>query len=146
MAPRILFEAAQVLGICVEHNFPTPGPRTIAIYRTMSSGIISIEPATCFHVEDRPHVQFIQWTRWAIRMLFLHLPARIYVLSGDASTHDVHHYKQGANISNFEMEQIKLIVQGYPLYSTWGLIPAIDQFFALLSIQPRGLFACHQEN
>jgi hypothetical protein len=78
-------------------------------------------------------------------MVFLHLPARFYVLSGDCATHDVHHFKPGADFSNFETERLKLIKQGYPLTSTWGLIPAIDKSFSSLSIQQRNLFASHKE-
>jgi hypothetical protein len=138
--PRILFEYVQVLRVCVEHTFPAPGPRTMASYRSMTSAIISAEPAPVFHPEDGPCERFTRWTCWGFRMVFLHLPARFYVLSGDVATHDVHHCKPGGDFSNFEKERMQLIKQGYPLTSTWGLIQAIDKFFTSLSIQSPDLF------
>jgi fatty acid desaturase len=139
--PRLLFESAQVLRVCVEHTFPAPRRRTMASYRSMTSAIISAEPAPAFRADDSRHQRRIQWAQWTIRMLFLHLPARFYVLTGDVATHDVHHCKPGADFSNFELERTELLRQGYPLTSSWGLIAAIDKFFTSLSTQPTDLFS-----
>ena len=129
-----------MLRVCVEHTFPAPGPRTMASYRTMTSAIISAEPAPVFHPEDGPCERSMRWICWGFRMVLLHLPARFYVLSGDVATHDVHHCKPGADFSNFEKERMQLIKQGYPLTSTWGVVQAIDKFFTSLSIQSPDFF------
>jgi hypothetical protein len=73
----------------------------------------------------------LAWLRWCARMLFYHLPCRMFVLTGDAPQHDFHHivpngwrwtmsaYERQDTITAHKMEDREV----------WGLFAAIDIVF-----------------
>ncbi|WP_323122580.1 fatty acid desaturase [Burkholderia alba] len=77
----------------------------------------------------------LRWLRWAARMLFYHLPCRMFVLTGDAPQHDFHHvapnnpnwavsaYARRDAIAAGQMEDREI----------WGLFAAIDIVFSHIS-------------
>ena len=78
---------------------------------------------------------------WVIKMVFFHLPARIFVLSGDLIVHDWHHRcKFGSDWANAfyaraEMAK-KLEDTEFPLTEVWGLGNALNLVFENLSKMP----------
>lgn len=143
LVPRVIFyEIAQLLRVLVEHYFPLnpPGGRTPADFRTMTRAIFAAEPAPVVEPSDGSLSVHLAWLKWALRMAFLHLPARFWVLTGDTPCHDLHHARPGADWANYEMERQRLAESGYPLRGNWGLGRAIDDFFSSLARQPSSLF------
>lgn len=142
--PRVLFfEAAQVFRNLVEHYFPpcTSGNRTPGDFRAMTKAIFAGEPAP----QLSSHVSLIRkglaWCIWCMRMLVFHLPARLWVLTGDTPCHDLHHVRPGSDWANHEVERQKLEESGWPLLANWGMRAAINDFFDTLSEQQETLFS-----
>jgi hypothetical protein len=73
-----------------------------------------------------------QLVRWLVRMVSLHLFARLFVLVGDTPCHDYHHRhpssKEWTSYTHARHHDAKLGCPGYPItYSEcWGLFNAID--------------------
>lgn len=144
LVPRVLFfEAAQVFRNLVEHYFPcrTPGERTPADFRGMTKAIFAGEPAPQMACEGSWIRNAFAWCRWTMRMLVFHLPARLWVLTGDTPCHDLHHVRPGSDWANYEVERQKLEQSGWPLAANWGMRAAISDFFGTLSMQPATLFS-----
>jgi hypothetical protein len=81
----------------------------------------------------------LKLTGWGLRMIS-YIPARMIVLSGDMILHGVHHILPKSSYINYEQERLNLIKRGFPIYSHWGMINAMDAFFASLEQQPKDLF------
>jgi len=69
------------------------------------------------------------WARWWSRVVFVHLPYRVFVLVGDLPQHDLHHRRPGADWSNaahIRRDDIAAGCPGWPEAYTevWGT--AID--------------------
>ncbi|MEW6055796.1 MAG: fatty acid desaturase [Bdellovibrionota bacterium] len=86
-----------------------------------------------------PIKNVFNWTRWSLRMLFVHLPCRVSVLSGDLPVHDYHHrHPRCKEWANFIYNRQFDINKKYPGYNTpyaenWGLFNCIDAVFESLS-------------
>ncbi|TAK14723.1 MAG: hypothetical protein EPO32_00940 [Anaerolineae bacterium] len=84
----------------------------------------------------------VAWLTWFGRMLFLHLPARVFVLMGDLPQHDHHHRHPESltwvNAAYARQEDLEAGSPGWPEpYSeVWGLGNAIDHVFEVLSSLP----------
>jgi fatty acid desaturase len=142
--PRVLFfEAAQVFRNLVEHYFPrrAPGERTPGDFRGMTKAIFAGEPAPQLDTQASSIRKGLAWCRWGLRMLVLHLPARLWVLTGDTPCHDLHHVRPGSDWANYEVERQKLEQSGWPLEANWGMQAAMSDFFDSLSMQPATLFS-----
>lgn len=100
--------------------------------------------------------RMLAWTGWWGRMLFLHLPLRLYVLPGDLPQHDWHHRhpsrravkpsteawrKAWPNALYARQLDIDSGHAGWPCYiEFWGLAAAIDNNLRFLSeLPPSGL-------
>lgn len=71
------------------------------------------------------------WLRWGARMVFYHLPCRMFVLTGDAPQHDFHHIvPNGWNwtTSAYERQQT-ILAKKMEDREVWGLFAAIDIVF-----------------
>ncbi|NQZ11147.1 MAG: fatty acid desaturase [Algicola sp.] len=81
-----------------------------------------------------------EWTKWTLRAVFYHLPARLTVVPGDLAAHDYHHrysatfdwtyatYARQADIDNGH--------EGWPPYSeVWGIVNATRRVFKIISEQ-----------
>jgi hypothetical protein len=144
LVPRVFFfEAAQVFRNLVEHYFPrqAPGKRSPADFRRMTKAVFAGEPAPQLGSEASEIRKCFGWSRWTMRMLLLHLPVRLWVLTGDTPCHDLHHVRPGSDWANSEVERQKLDQSGWPLEANWGMQAAISDFFDTLSIQPATLFS-----
>ena len=139
--PRLLYEGCQVLRVLIEHTFDEPGrPRTLAIYKRMTSAIILADPVPAI-VQDVNYLESsLQWFHWSFKML-MHFVARCYIATGDICNHPTHHVRPGASFINHELERMKLINSGHAIHSNWGLVAAIDAFFTSLAKQPADLFS-----
>lgn len=82
------------------------------------------------------------WGGWAARMLLIHLPFRLLVMVGDLPQHDWHHRHVHArdwpNAAYARQRDIEAGHPGWPEPYTevWGLLPAVDAVFVLLSSLP----------
>jgi hypothetical protein len=76
------------------------------------------------------------WLRWATRMLFYHLPCRMFVLTGDAPQHDFHHaVPSNPNWTVSAYERRNAIAAGQMEdREVWGLFEAIDIVFSNMSV------------
>lgn len=75
------------------------------------------------------------WLRWSGRMLFYHLPCRMFVLSGDAPQHDFHHVVPNGwrwTVSAYE-RQDTVTANKMEDHEVWGLFEAIDIVFVHFS-------------
>ncbi|ETX00914.1 fatty acid desaturase [Candidatus Entotheonella palauensis] len=74
------------------------------------------------------------WSRWTLRLLFLHIPTRLCVLPGDLAQHDWHHRHPGGDWSNAGYERQRDLDAGCPGWhetyeEIWGLDRAIQTVF-----------------
>lgn len=85
------------------------------------------------------------WVKWSARMCFVHLPARVAVLSGDLPVHDYHHRHarcpRWADYLYTRQWDIDTGCQGWPTGYTehWGLKSAITAVLATMANAPRDL-------
>lgn len=144
LVPRIFFyEASLLLRQLVEHYYPAGdarGKHTMSDYRQMTKAIFCAEPAPCLSPDATALETYRAWGGWALRMVAIHLPTKLFVLTGDSPCHDTHHARPGADWANYEVERQKLAESGFPLTANWGLVAAIEDFFKSLEKQPKDLF------
>jgi len=83
--------------------------------------------------------QLYKWIKWGAKMLFIHIPFRIFVMVGDLPAHDWHHRHPKDHdwtIASYARQQdLNLGCPGWPeIYSeVWGLSNAIESVFNVLS-------------
>ena len=78
--------------------------------------------------------KILKCTLWGIRMLFIHLPTRLFILYGDLAVHDWHHRCTfGSDWANaFYSRSVlakKLENTDYPLTEVWGLKNVLNLVF-----------------
>ncbi len=84
----------------------------------------------------------VAWARWFLRIVFLHLPMRLFVLVGDLPQHDYHHRHPSSldwpNAAYARQVDLDSGCPGWPEPYTevWGLFNAIDATFDVLSRVP----------
>lgn len=84
----------------------------------------------------------MNWTRWIARLVLLHLPSRIAVLSGDLPVHDYHHrYPHCLDWANFIYTRQRDLEKGSPGWDqpyteNWGLFNAVNAVYISLSQIP----------
>jgi fatty acid desaturase len=75
--------------------------------------------------------QALAWLRWGARLLFYHLPCRMFVLTGDAPQHDFHHVVPNGRrwmMSAYERRDT-VAARNMEDREVWGLFAAIDIVF-----------------
>jgi hypothetical protein len=87
----IFYQAAELLRLAVEHDFPKPGQgKTGATHPAeLSFAIFLGDPAPSPMLRGATKAK--AWARWAVRLVGVHLPTRYLVLVGDTCVHDLHH-------------------------------------------------------
>lgn len=80
------------------------------------------------------------WSVWWLRLIFLHLPYRTFVLVGDLPQHDLHHRRPGSDWSNAAFVRRDDVAAGHPGWSegytdVWGTV--VDHLDAVIC-EPRG--------
>ncbi|MDI3289008.1 fatty acid desaturase [Polyangium sp. 15x6] len=136
----LLYNVSSCLRLSSEHLWPAPvaerQPPGRALVASYSTGI--------FLGEATPSPELggisaaVAWARWALRMLFVHLPARLFVLVGDTPCHDYHHRhprsREWMNYAYARQKDIDAGAPGWPPYTeVWGFVPALDAALSALS-------------
>jgi hypothetical protein len=89
-----------------------------------------------------PAWQAVAWVRWLTHMLLIHLLFRVFVVAGDLPQHDWHHRhpssKEWPTAAYARQRDLEEGCPGWPepYAEVWGLLPAIDAVFRLLSSLP----------
>jgi fatty acid desaturase len=81
------------------------------------------------------------WIVWTARMIFIHAPTRIFVLTGSLCTHDFHHRKamhpDWGNEFYARQRDVEAGAPGWEAYTEiWGLSNAIDAVFDVFAGLP----------
>ncbi|MEU9172344.1 stearoyl-CoA 9-desaturase [Streptomyces sp. NPDC048420] len=134
-----LFQVSNTLRLCVKHTFPVAGTevrRGRDYFASLTNAIFMGEPTPSRSL--RPLRRTLAWTRWTLRMLFVHAPARYLVLTGDTVVHDYHHrYPSSREWHDYLFARQRDIAaghKGWPEYrEVWGLAPAITCVFDSLA-------------
>ncbi|KYF64591.1 hypothetical protein BE11_45505 [Sorangium cellulosum] len=138
-----LYHIAALLQFICEHRWlrvADPGQPAKVVLARLTAGRFMGEPA------PPPGLAGVQrawaWGRWAARMLLVHLPFRLLVMVGDLPQHDWHHrHIQARDWPNAAYARQRDIEAGHPGWpepysEVWGLLPAVDAVFVLLSSLP----------
>ncbi|MFI0260544.1 fatty acid desaturase [Streptomyces sp. NPDC017056] len=134
-----LFQLSNVLRLCCKHTFPAPGiteKRGREYFGSLTNAVFIGEAVPPAGLPPARRVR--AWSRWVLRMLFVHAPVRFCVITGDTPAHDFHHRypakKDWANYLFTRQEDLEKGCPGWPPYtSAWGLGAAIDKVFDSLS-------------
>ncbi|MEV6906924.1 fatty acid desaturase [Amycolatopsis sp. NPDC051071] len=133
----VLFNAAATIRLSSRHIFPPPGQpsKGRAELAGHTHGVFFGDPAPAPAGCDGRRVR--DWLRWWERMLFVHLPGRLFVFVGDGPCHDFHHRfprsRDWANYIFARQQDIERGHPGWPHYTeVWGLRAAIDAAFTSL--------------
>lgn len=134
----VFYQAASILRLAVKHVFPSPGGprRGKEHFASLTYGVFLGEPVPV--PADRISGRIWAWTRWTLRMLFVHFPARYMVLTGDTVCHDYHHRHprstQWANYIFAREDDILRGHAGWPAYrEVWGFTAALNLMFDSLT-------------
>lgn len=134
-----LFQISNTLRLCVKHTFPEPGVqdrRSRAYFASLTNAIFIGDRAPSAGLPAGRRA--LAWTRWTLRLLFVHAPSRYLVLTGDTVVHDYHHRQpRSTDWSNYIFARHQDATAGAPnqppYHEVWGLIPAISHVFDSLS-------------
>ncbi|HEY6251729.1 MAG TPA: fatty acid desaturase [Candidatus Angelobacter sp.] len=139
-----LYNISALLQYLSEHQWARiklPGETDKLHLARLTKGRFVGEPAP---PADLPIPQaIVAWIRWILRMLLIHLPARIFVLVGDLPAHDWHH--RAPRIQSWpdalygRQHDIDRGCPGWPEPPTeiWGLGNAIHQLFTFWASLPK---------
>jgi fatty acid desaturase len=143
-----LFNASAVIRVCTRHLFPIPdvvitGKDAIASH---TNGIFLGDEVPDAHVP--PLQRLVMWMRWWLRIAFVHLPARLFVMVGDAPCHDYHHrFPRSPDWANYLFARQQDLQEGHagwpPYTEVWGMTNAINAVFdSLYSADPHHYNPC----
>ncbi len=145
----ILYQISASLRLCAEHCFLevefSQQRRNKKIISRLTVGIFlgeSIPDSSLPFFKRNFH-----WIIWWIRMIFIHLLCRVFVMVSDTPCHDYHHrHPTTKNWSNYifaRQKDLELGCPGYPepYREVWGLFNAIDFTFESLSNLPSTYFS-----
>jgi fatty acid desaturase len=139
----ILFNASAAIRVCTRHLFPEPGVVLIGkeAIASHTHGIFLGEEVP--DMRTRQPQRFLSWMRWWTRMAFVHLPARLFVMVGDAPCHDYHHrFPRSPHWANYLFARQQDMEQGHadwpPYTEVWGMATSINAVFdTLRSADPK---------
>jgi fatty acid desaturase len=136
LPPLLLFtQASALVNTVTEHAWFLPVDRDKDGVARLTWGRFLGDPV--------PAGGLVAWGRWWARLFFVHLPARLGVLVGDLSQHDVHHRHPRVDWANASWARQEDIDAGHPGWAApyedvWGSLPDhIDAVFTLwASLRP----------
>ncbi len=137
----ILYEISHTLRLCVEHLWPRAGRKPSRSEDPGLTQAIFLSEAT-----PAPTVvgaaKVSAWSCWWLRMVFVHLFMRVFVLVGDTPNHDYHHRHPASRKWSYaafaRRDDARQGHLGKPPYAEqWGLDNAIeDMFISLRQSEP----------
>lgn len=90
----------------------------------------------CGETAPLPNAGWRPWTRWWARMVFVHLPYRMFVLVGDTVQHDLHHIRPGCDWANSPFVRRDDIAGGSDRYTdVWGSLTSHLYEAGMVSLQ-----------
>ncbi|HEY1107192.1 MAG TPA: hypothetical protein VGE76_01125, partial [Opitutaceae bacterium] len=134
-----LYHVAGLLQLLTEHNWVRvgeniKGQKALTVRRLTNARFMG-EAAPALPATSLAGAR--AWLRWTFRMLFLHLPARLFVVQGDLPAHDLHHTKTDRNWAiAIHARRAAVLERPEHYYEIWGLATAILATFELLSRLP----------
>jgi fatty acid desaturase len=138
-----IFQISTILRLSVEHQFPK-----IDIYNNRDKIFVCRSTVAVFLGEKTPNSNLpliegiVQWINWWLRMIFVHLFFRVFVLQGDTVVHDYHHRHPGkddwANAIFARQQEIEAGCPQYPegYIHVYGFIQAVDAVLESISNLP----------
>ncbi|MDR3490984.1 MAG: fatty acid desaturase [Gammaproteobacteria bacterium] len=136
----ILNQISTTLRLIVEHKWPNQ-----EIMNSRGKEFICLSTSAVFLGEKVPNSsgsykkKVVAWSCWILKMIFIHLFSRVFVMVGDTPCHDFHHRRPSTRrwynyISERQLDE-KNGCPGFPMnYSeSWGLFTAINNNFECLS-------------
>ncbi|WP_210189452.1 hypothetical protein [Agrobacterium rosae] len=132
-----MFQVSNVFRLCVKHTFPAADNevRTGRAHIASLSNAIFIGEAA--PVGLRGSAAVFPWAKWILRMLVIHLPVRLLVLTGDTVVHDYHHRhpraREWAKYIFLRQQDMEDGHKGWPSYrEVWGLNAGMNIVFSSL--------------
>lgn len=134
-----LYQVAGLGQLLTEHNWVNDGKKGRPTIARLTSarffGEAAPEPGLVGAAKTRA------WLRWTLRMLFVHLPQRLFFVQGDLPNHDLHHRNvKGGDWPNAAYARRDDIVNGspgWPSYTeVWGIGAALESTFTHLAALP----------
>ncbi|MCP3819178.1 fatty acid desaturase [Streptomyces sp. A3M-1-3] len=138
-----MFQISNTLRLCVKHTFPEPGledRRSRAYFASLTNAIFIGDRVPSAELPAGRRA--LAWSRWTLRLLFVHAPCRYLVLTGDTVVHDYHHrHPRSTDWSNYifvrRQDAEEAAAAGDrnrpPYHEVWGLAPAISYVFDSLA-------------
>ncbi len=136
----VLNHISTTLRLIVEHKWPNQENMN-----ARGKEFICLSTSAVFLGEAVPSIsgstikKLTAWSSWILKMIFVHLFSRVFVMVGDTPCHDFHHRRPSTRrwynyISERQLDE-KNGCPGYPMnYSeSWGLFTAINNNFECLS-------------
>jgi fatty acid desaturase len=131
----LLYQMSGAIRLCLEHTFLTERSRedsAWAHHNKFSRAIFlgDATPAAYLPVPKK----ICLWLIWTLRLLFVHLPCRMFVLTGDTLVHDFHHrLPQSRQWPNYIMARSRDAKAGtgskLSYQEIWGMVPALNESF-----------------
>jgi fatty acid desaturase len=135
----ILYQISASLRLCAEHCYP----ESEHYQQRRNKRIISRLTLGIFLGEPTPNSSNdLQWIVWWLRMIFIHLFCRVFVMVCDTPCHDRHHrHPTSIDWPNYIFARQQELDKGCPGWpenyrEVWGLFNAIDYTFETLSQLP----------
>ena len=127
------FQIASLINFHSEHRWvPDPGrgraaTARVCVGRFSGEVVPRCLPSTTALERAR------RWSVWWFRVVFVHLPYRLFILVGDQSQHDLHHRRPGADWANAAYTRRDDVAAGCPGWTlgyqdVWGtLLDHLDE-------------------
>ncbi|MFD3416360.1 hypothetical protein [Streptomyces decoyicus] len=124
-----LFQMSNTLRLCVKHTFPEPGVEVRhgrEYFSSLTNAIFIGDPIPYAGLPFGRRLA--AWVRWTLRLVFLHVPSRYLVLTGDTVVHDYHHrYPAARNWANYILARQQDVDDGHcgwpPHHEVWASSP-----------------------
>lgn len=138
----MLYQISALLQFACEHRWlriPDPGASARIILARLTVGRFMGEPLPDTNLPA--YKRLLAWAQWWLKMLGVHLPARVFVMTGDLPAHDWHHRhprsRDWAMPFYARQADVESSTPGWEPYAeVWGLKQALDAVFMGLSVVP----------
>lgn len=130
----VLYPISSALRLSVEHTFPETQEG-----RKFDLDSMSVLTNAVYCGEEYPQTSNpIDVAFWGFKMLFIHLPIRVFVLVGDTPVHDHHHrhpvYKDWPNYAFARVEALESERGNYEYREVWGYFNALTHTLKSLKL------------